>query len=1584
MTTHELKLQQSTCQSAETASVSCVASNHERFNTHIYKTRFQNVSGHEKLHPEESAQHIHNKKDSETAATSSPPPHLTGQKKSCRYVQIRQLILLRSKKDSNRTSTDQRESARFTTVISISLPTKRNKKDTVEDTEETLPVEIDFNEAIKKTANQHHTELKDLISPTCNKSDGELLKDGPKVPFDDDSISTLQNQHGLNIPNQIRDTGIQHNIGLHKHMQTVHSDSQKHSTQPAFEIQTKVSKCSVANKESRTSDIHRENTPTTPHYHNNRTSLGEDSGLKIVNQVLPFHTSHSGSTPEPELSLINPASDMLSSALVSVLAPPWSGRLRRPKQGSSELEQNCGQSVNPSTLFRQDHRQQPFIATRRLPAEHMLQEPNDSDMQFTAGTSYSTLDWQKENNSPNVTTAVQSKRPIVKSSSVNTYRCVPTSLDTGQILSLPPSEERRGYTMSNTEDQNEPFKSLSSKPTTSSLLLSLRRSNLRRSNAESTQMDSQITRSLTLPHRSVLKNAQYTPSVTPDDQAGETLMSYPFPDTPSKMGILDISHFPSSPRIKRIVALEKPMLINKTETDILKKPEGSVVRAEEEPFQLSPTHSNQPGIVKAQQHCHLVNLRKYSNIDNSNPVEQSTANNTKLHNLNTTISSKEKTNVNLDYPQTVRNVESQSTQNIPDSNSMSMRTFTDRLNFSPRKENSSVDGNNTTNWGHIYLDSKKHSLSSQSSMELSSPLSPSRSIRGIQIQSIYSYLRESSPNVSTPNSPSTPFSHLQRAVTSSSPKQDGGVILHGDREPLVSRFSFDLSPIEPQVKASKRGSNGSSALITPAQSLPPDFGRRSAPRLSTSPYSTLISSRPALNSTIQGLSSPPAPKQHDRSTSDTATIRADPIKGDPTSSPSIYTSITRRPKEQLASPERDKRTENAFQVYTCALDNHRPAQPCLSQTVPDASFVMESQSANITTHPRKHCTGPNNIPQQENDGSMILHLDKGNGYPKHRRQLETYLLSNKLTAESETPFTAEKEISALQMHERLQEIQSPNSKKALFALQVKKDNVTLDPMPDKEVVPPQYLKTKRNSPVFKTSSRIDQMLNRLKMTFSVKRLENTLDTVTKKSRTPTQQPSDTKNLEKNMTVEKKSSRIQWEPPKTSLATDKAYFPSLESLSPLTLKKSWNTLNVNQQNRCKDEKKCSGIQWEPPNSALTIDKASLPSSESLSPVKLKKSDNTLNVGQQNRCKDDKNFSWSKWEHPNSSLTVDEASFPCLESASPLTLRKSKNTLIVDQHNRFKDEYKCSWSQWEHPKSSLSMDESSLHSLEYLSPFKLPHKWCSDENGNRSSGSSFSPHTLKPHGMNRSATLPHYKKSSVGPPSPFYLFDFDSEDIQNDNVFYSPLSKKSNSLCESDNDPQLCVSKSTVQQNLMRTRLSSSCADLKYGLDNRRSFSVSSVFTSRPSGPKRISTSSISDLSSLEDFSSKGSFTKFDSPINNRNSPSYGAKYVTSNQTQPGCPLPDDHLWTTDKQENFLEDADPTPPPSPPFSPSSRRISQAPAISSPIRTTPDNLSPRGILPSRSYTTSLTVFEESSSDTTTDDEYYLDDGDEVETEL
>lgn len=124
---------------------------------------FQNKNEQEKLHPGPSAQHIHNKKDLETRTTaSSPALPLAGLQKSskseficpdytcdiiimllfimllfiwgCHWsdLQIKQIILLRSKKDSGRTSEEQTESDRFTSSISIRLPTRRCKKDTAE------------------------------------------------------------------------------------------------------------------------------------------------------------------------------------------------------------------------------------------------------------------------------------------------------------------------------------------------------------------------------------------------------------------------------------------------------------------------------------------------------------------------------------------------------------------------------------------------------------------------------------------------------------------------------------------------------------------------------------------------------------------------------------------------------------------------------------------------------------------------------------------------------------------------------------------------------------------------------------------------------------------------------------------------------------------------------------------------------------------------------------------------------------------------------------------------------------------------------------------------------------------------------------------------------------------------------------------------------------------------------------------------------------------------------------------------------------------------------------------------------------
>ncbi|KAL0156648.1 hypothetical protein M9458_047894, partial [Cirrhinus mrigala] len=826
--------------------------------------------------------------------------------------------------------------------------------------------------------------MRDVFSPTeqCGESTGELFKngDGPQASFDEESFATLH-QHGRNTHKQEQNTGIQHNIDL----QIIHNDLQRHSAQPFCEVQTEF------NKESGASD-YRENAATNPQYHSNLTSLDVDNGLKastdshhseVANKVLLLDSFPSENTPESEPGLINPTSAMLTSALGSVLAPPWTGRLRRPKQGGSEVQhepQDSGQNFNPSTLFCQD-RQQSYLPSQRRPFERML--ANDNDMHLAGGTS---PDWQKENNSPNITPTIHQKRPIIKSSSVgmmyNTTDLPPTSLDARRL----PNSPHSGYRISKTGDEHEPYKSLSSKPTTSSLLLSLRRSNLRSSSDDPTQSQTQMNssvRSLTLPNRVALKHPSFANPVTPNDQTS---------DGPARTEEIPVSQYPFSPRIKNRVPLRASLFLNKPETEISKRPEASVARAEEERFPHSTTKTSQLGVPRAQQSAYLVLLRKYSSTENLNPMDQYTANNTSLTKQqvtpDATISSKD-SNFNVQQSGfTVQKLKAQSAHNIITSSSSGASTFTDRINYSPRKD-SSVDGS-PRNGRQMYLDSKKYSQSSQSSMDLSSPLSPSRPLRSVRVPSIYSYLRESSPAVSTP-SPSTPS--FQRSETSS-PKQD--VTPQSYQKTLPSRFSFDFNPVVPQARALQRSS---SSHVAPAHSLPPDFGRRSAPRLSTSPYTTLISSRPTLNNTLQDRSSPPASKTHIRSTSyDIVTTPADFVKGDPSPSQSTYSNIIGRSKEQLASPNREQRTR--VQAYTSVLDNHKPAQPCLLQTAPDASFVMESRSANISPHPRQPNTGSNNFSHQEHDVLMECQLDKGIAYPKHRlSENEKYLLPDKLTVE---------------------------------------------------------------------------------------------------------------------------------------------------------------------------------------------------------------------------------------------------------------------------------------------------------------------------------------------------------------------------------------------------------------------------------------------------------------------------------------------------------------------------------------------------------------------------------------------------------
>ncbi|XP_047424454.1 mucin-5AC isoform X2 [Mugil cephalus] len=331
----------------------------------------------------------------------------------------------------------------------------------------------------------------------------------------------------------------------------------------------------------------------------------------------------------------------------------------------------------------------------------------------------------------------------------------------------------------------------------------------------------------------------------------------------------------------------------------------------------------------------------------------------------------------------------------------------------------------------------------------------------------------------------------------------------------------------------------------------------------------------------------------------------------------------------------------------------------------------------------------------------------------------------------------------------------------------------------------------------------------------------------------------------------------------------------------------------------------------------------------------------------------------------------------------------------------------------------------------------------------------PKTLR--SPNSSAAYPtQFRKSTPSPRSPFSPFSslsphspFSSSDVIDDNVFYSPKlqrRRESSSPCEQGDGispggsrkSRASTGPPSISPGQNEEHITSSYADLKYGIGNGRSFSVSSVLSSRPSGPGRISTGSrfmsVGDLSQStlscqdngRDFdqwsvtpywmtnsdcrpandslmshirsdpgkmrsrSLPRSLTRCLANWSSGVSPSQPATSTTSMPTRLRSPTMSTGHFTWEPE------GPPTPPPTPPLSPVSRRMSKPPRISS--STFPsssgalqqgDGQSSRGRLPYRGCVSSLSIFEESSdsnSDTTTDDEYYLesDEDREKETEL
>ncbi|KAG7524103.1 hypothetical protein JOB18_007244 [Solea senegalensis] len=359
--------------------------------------------------------------------------------------------------------------------------------------------------------------------------------------------------------------------------------------------------------------------------------------------------------------------------------------------------------------------------------------------------------------------------------------------------------------------------------------------------------------------------------------------------------------------------------------------------------------------------------------------------------------------------------------------------------------------------------------------------------------------------------------------------------------------------------------------------------------------------------------------------------------------------------------------------------------------------------------------------------------------------------------------------------------------------------------------------------------------------------------------------------------------------------------------------------------------------------------------------------------------------------------------------------------------------------------LTAHSPTIHQLDFFKDNKTDYKPTSQSPTCRDP----SPN-LNPNQSDGYAT--QFRKSTSSPRSPFSPFSsltpvsltpvspFSSPDATDDSVFYSPKlqRRRESPSCDAGEGISLGSSRSRASTGPPspdigqdREHLASSYADLKYGIVPGRSFSVSSVLSSRPSGPGRISTGS--RFMSVGDLSRPSSTCSGNGKDLDRWSfpaglpPSeYGVSYYSGdpgkmrsrslprsftscltnwssgvNNSPPRVATASKpaHLWGANVNICDFEwdvEGPPTPPPTPPLSPVSRRISTPPSISSPTFPSPpgapqsvESQSSRGRLPSRGYVSSLSTFEESSdssSDTTTDDEYYLEtgDGEEKETEL
>lgn len=862
-----------------------------------------------------------------------------------------------------------------------------------------------------------------------------------------------------------------------------------------------------------------------------------------------------------------------------------------------------------------------------------------------------------------------------------------------------------------------------------------------------------------------------------------------------------------------------------------------------------------------------------------------------------------------------------------------------------------------------------------------SPISPSKSLQSIKVPSIFSFLRSSSQ---TTNS----------SLCSTSPKTSSIQVGKGGKYRSLSSDSADLSSRE-QERSKQRPSDamvfdqGRQGLTTPRQertlsvesgtvqcrssaplSLPPDFSSGYKLRYSSPPYSTLMSSRTTQGETKTIIPRSPLFQHHQSNYTPHLSMRTDPgaAMTMPTCKPPLSPISLPQPlslpfpnktatqgSTKCGVIETDQVNNNLSKNYSqdrqngqiLLVDNRlHQAQNSSSKCVTETLVYSIKSKADTTTAATKSTT-PNPLHHTANTPVPVeTKLSQHRLQSKQAKSHSDQSSSGSSSTDSQPPESSNKRVKEIVLGKsRFFSVESNHEqspKRSRFAL---KKSVS---------TPSSSLSRSESERATKTNNKMDQVLNRLRQTFSTRRSDDDI------------------------------------------------------LFPWKWKRASQTPSVSGSSDSESTKKLEQQEQE----------------EGMELKDNEKGTDGTNRWTQNR------YTLVPPSAPGSAMAGDE-----------LYNWSDKLTLDIDQdeQNVCAEHMECQNQPY------LSIHSPTTLQLDFYTDKETDYKPTNQFLSCRDPSPGRSP--------NPSAAYPtQYRKSTSSPRSPFSPFSslspvspFTSPDVTDD-VFYSPkLQRRRESPLPGEQGEGLSLGGSR------RSRAStgppsvgpgqdkeSSYADLKYGIEPGRSFSVSSVLSSRPSGPGRISTGSrfmsVGDLTKsaltcegtskdLDQWSVTPDWTtEYDcqpskdcrmsyfpsdpGKLRSRSLPRSLTRRLANWSSEAFASPPDTtttskpaRLWSPNMNTcHFGWDSEgpPTPPPTPPLSPVSRRMSKPPSPSSPTSPSSsgapqqmDSPSSRGHLPSRGYISSLSTFEESSdssSDTTTDDEYYLEIGEdeEKETEL